>query len=92
MNYGLRYLQKLDVKNKWDNLLILEIKTLYSYDGKVCPKCGKIQGKPNKELGRRKYYCKWVGNAVHKKIKKEKEMLMGNIIDLIYPSTLKDDL
>lgn len=92
MNEELKFLKRAEIKSDWDRLLIKEIRTLYSYDGKICFKCGRIQGQPNKELGRKKYYCSWVGKAVHKKIKKEKEKLMGNIIDLILPSTLKDDL
>jgi len=86
MSLGLRYLQKLDIEKEWDKLLIKEYLTLYSYDGIVCKKCGTIQGKPNKKLGIKKYYCDWVGKKVNKKLKKEKEKIMNKIFSLVITS------
>jgi len=76
MNESLRYLEFLDFNEKSFNILYKNFSILYSYDGIHCKKCNLVQGKPNKSLGIKKYYCDCTYSSVHKKMKKEKEKFM----------------
>jgi len=80
---GLKYLQRNEFQTKKIKLLLKEFQILYSFDERICKKCGIRQGKPNEEYGIKKYYCKHTIKKVNKKIKKEKEELIGEVLNFI---------
>ena len=82
---------KEKIKKEWDSLLIKEFSILYSYDGVICEKCGKIQGEPNKKLGIKKYYCDWIRKKINKKIKKEKDQLIKKLFENLDKIFSEDD-
>jgi len=68
------------------NLLILKELLLYKKeDGKVCPKCKFIQGKPKN--GFDKYYCIHTRNKINRKMRKRNNELLK--LKIIYSNLLR---
>lgn len=78
---GLEYLERNEMNSELDKLIIYRFNLIKAQEGKKCPKCGFIQGTPNK--GFQKYYCKCLRNKINRKLKKEKEKKAKKILDFV---------
>ncbi len=87
MNSGLKYLIKNEINEELDNLFILSLIKFKQTDGKVCSKCGVIQGSSFK--GWKKYYCKHIEKEINKELEKKERKIKNKF--LIFNLACQDD-
>lgn len=76
-----RHLDKNNLDNELDNLIVKWLIIAKNYDGKTCKKCGSLQG--SRFRGVDKYYCEHITKLIDKKLKKEKEKITMEIFSFM---------
>jgi len=87
MKVGLKYLIKNEINSELDDLFLLSLIGFRKLDGQTCPKCGIIQGFPNK--GWKKYYCKHAEKIINKELEKKEEKIKNKF--MIFNLACQDD-